>query len=145
MYRRILEELYLPQWVIPGVLAQAQRPGYPVDRPSLEKVQEWADVVRDLGIKSILCILDYPQLAHYDRVGLDGGGLLPYYRRLGLNVAYIAADDHKVPPLSVEELEAVWAAFEKLPKPVLVHCSAGRDRTGAAVVYILAHLHADEV
>ncbi|MFH1140644.1 MAG: tyrosine-protein phosphatase [Chloroflexota bacterium] len=139
-YKRVTEEIYLPQWVIEGVLAQSQRPGYPVDRPSRRKVQEWAGAVLGMGIKSVLCIIDYTQLAHYDRPNLKGGSLFGYYRSLGLKVEHIYAEDYKIPPLSIEELEAAWSAFQRLERPVLIHCSAGKDRTGAAVIYILSQM-----
>ena len=140
VYRRGREELYLPEWVIEGVLAQSQRPGYPVDRPAVGTVHEWAYAVLGMGIRSILCILDYQQLAHYDHLHLDGGGLLGYYRSLELAVEHVYAEDHKIPPLSLEELQAAWQAFQSLEKPLLIHCSAGRDRTGAAIIYILSQL-----
>ncbi len=56
------------------------------------------------------------------------GGLFGYYQSLGFAVEHVQAEDHKSPPLSAEELDAVWQAFQTLDKPVLVHCSAGRDR-----------------
>ncbi len=139
-YKRVTEEIYLPQWVIEGVLAQSQRPGYPVDRPSRKKVEEWADIVLDMGIKSVLCIIDYTQLAHYQRLSLKGGSLFGYYRSLGLKVEHVYAEDHKIPPLNIEELEAAWEAYQRLEGPVLIHCSAGKDRTGAAIVFILSRL-----
>ena len=117
--------------------------GYPADRPSLQKVQEWADTVLGMGIRSVLCILDHAQIAHYDHLNLDGGGLFGYYRSLGLAVEHVPAQDHKIPPLSSQELELVWAAFQRLEKPVLVHCSAGRDRASAAMAYILSKLQTD--
>jgi protein-tyrosine phosphatase len=137
MYRSTPYELYLPEWVVEGVMARAQRPGYPADRPSVERIQEWVEVVARMDIKSVLCILDRPQIAHYSHVRLEGGGLFAFYETLGLNVAHVPANDHKRPPLSDKELDAVWDAYEKLEKPVLIHCSAGRDRTGAAIELIL--------
>ena len=134
------EELYRPEWVVPGVLARSQRPGYPVDRPAPASVAAWTARVREMGVRGILCILDEPQLAHYDGLGLDGEGLLGFYRSQGFAVSHVAADDHKLPPLSTAELDQVWRAFQQLDPPVLVHCSAGRDRTGAALQHILPRL-----
>ena len=136
----IPEEVYQIQWVVEGLLARSHRPGYPADRPSLQVIQEWADEVIRMGIRSVLCVLDNPQIAHYAHLNLDGGGLFDYYRGLGLAVEHVPSDDHKTPPLSGKQLDAVWEAFERLEKPVLVHCSAGRDRTGAAVDHILWQL-----
>ena len=134
------EEVYNAEWVVPGVLARSQRPGYPVDRPTAGSVAAWARKARDMGVRGILCILDAPQLALYDGLEPDGGGLLDYYRSQGFAVRHVAADDHKLPPLSDGELDAVWEAFQALSGPVLVHCSAGRDRTGAALQHILRRM-----
>ncbi len=130
-------------WVVEGLLAKSQRPGYPVDKPPLQTIQEWAEEVTRMGIRGVVCILDRPQIAHYDHLNLDGGGLFGFYRTLGLTVEHILADDHKMPPLSDSQLDAVWGAYERLEKPVLVHCSAGRHRTGAAVEHILWQLQED--
>jgi hypothetical protein len=51
--------------------------------------------------------------------------------------------DHKAPPLNDAELDHVWKAFRDLPKPVLAHCSAGVDRTGAAIKNIKVKLKAE--
>jgi protein tyrosine phosphatase (PTP) superfamily phosphohydrolase (DUF442 family) len=142
-YKRVPDEIYSPRWVIKGVLAHSQRPGYPVDRPAHGQIKEWTDAVLELGIKSVLCILDYTQLAHYNQLNLEGGSLFAYYRSLGLNVEHVYAEDHKIPSLNVEEQEAALAAFQRLEKPVLIHCSAGKDRTGAAIVYILSKIPLD--
>ena len=44
------------------------------------------------------------------------------------------------PALSEDDLQKIWAAYQALPKPVLVHCSAGIHRTGLAVYYIQKRL-----
>ena len=128
------------QWALEGLLARSPRPGFPVVLPDAEVVRQWTAAALEAGIRSILCILEPEQLAYYDRIDLDGGGLLDYYRGCGLNVAHIPATDHRMPPLSPEELVRVWDEFVALEKPVLVHCNAGIDRTGAAVQYIRGEL-----
>lgn len=131
----------MPYWVIKGQLAIASRPGY---RPGTETlvprhaVESWADEARALGIVSIICLLDGDQLPLYDHA-LEGG-LLGFYRDAGFHVAHVPTPDGLARPYTEEQLEDIWNAFTALPKPVLVHCSAGMDRTGHAVRHILHRL-----
>jgi protein-tyrosine phosphatase len=85
------------------------------------------DVARGRAV-GIICLLSDEHLRLY-----PDGSLVDIYRTAGFEVRHVPVTDHKRPPLSAEELAHVLAAYRELPKPVLVHCSAGIDRTGAAI------------
>jgi protein-tyrosine phosphatase len=65
---------------------------------------------------------------------LPGGGLLEFYKSQGLQVRHLAFTDYQRP--SPAELASVLAAFDELPRAVLIHCSAGIDRTTPAAGFI---------
>jgi hypothetical protein len=128
------------KWVIDAQLARSSRPGYPRKPVPNSVVAEWCDSVGETGIGSILCLLADEHLKLY--AGLPNG-LLDYYRTSGFTVAHVPVTDHKWPPLDAAELAKAWKAFCDLPKPVQIHCSAGVDRTGAAIKNIKAKLKAE--
>lgn len=128
------------EWVIPGRLARARRPGYAkapdgtktVDR---RQVPKWVQHVRADGIRGVLCLLDAEELALYDSAE---GGLFSYYRKHGLAVEHVPLQEHGRPDAAV--LEQALAAYRRLPEPVVVHCSGGEGRTGAVVDFLRPRL-----
>jgi protein tyrosine phosphatase (PTP) superfamily phosphohydrolase (DUF442 family) len=123
--------------VIPDQLYRAARPGYsgggkkPV---GMGEVQRWIESAQSLGITSIICLLADEHLRLY-----PDADLLGIYRAAGFEVRHIPVTDHRRPPLTPQQLAEVLRAWQEVSQPVLIHCSAGIDRTGAAVEHILCH------
>ncbi len=126
-------------WVIPVVLARSCRPGWAPggrrDPVGPDVLSAWIREVKMHGIRSVLVLLADEHMRLYDG---EGGGLLTAYEANGLVVAHVPAADHQFPPLGPGELDAAFQSFCALPRPTLIHCSAGIDRTGAAIRHILA-------
>ncbi len=135
----------MPHWVISGTLATSPRPGFssgPEYRVAAEVVDRWLEDVHAFGIRSVICLLAADQLWLYQH-SLPGG-LITRYRESGLEVAHIPTLDQQTHPFTPDQYEEAWLAFERLPRPVLVHCSAGYDRTGRIVNHILANIRIAE-
>jgi hypothetical protein len=134
----------MPNWVIEGHLATSPRPGFrpgPEATVPLEHVHAWVKEVRSFGVASILCLISDDQLPLY-RHALPQG-LLSFYEEAGFRVAHLPAFDGMTEPYTAADYDRAWQSFLALPKPVLVHCSAGMDRTFRVVNHIVEQLQAN--
>jgi len=146
------DESQLVECIIEGQLACSQRPlrdcvkfggGIGKNPPPLPPesrpfVADWARRIKDLGIRSIICLLEPKQLCkHYVRGGLNlhNEGLLGYYREQGFEVKHFPFTDYRRPPDT--GMQEVFEAFTQMSKPVLIHCSAAVDRTTPIAAFIL--------
>ena len=91
-----------------------------------------------MNIRSILCLLSEEQLGEF--YGANGINLLDLYREQGFVVSHVPVPDYQEPPLSKSNLADIQQALTKLQRPWLIHCSAGIDRTGAAVEFVQNHI-----
>ena len=121
------------RWVVEGVLARSSRPAY-WDDPTLELVSKWLDQALQMRIKTIICLLSDSEIQEYYRSrGID---LLQEYRLRDLEVLHLPAADHQTPPLNAKQIAELDRLFSQAQRPILVHCSAGIDRTGTAIDHL---------
>jgi len=85
------------------------------------------------------------ELKHYAKLDLGSKDLFDLYRKMGFQFRHIEWDDPADPPdlqraTYAMELErarvAALEAFDGLPKPILLHCSAGIDRSFPVAAYV---------
>jgi protein-tyrosine phosphatase len=135
----------MPNWVLEGIIATSPRPGFSPG-PELtvrdEIVDQWIADAQEFGIRSVMCLIGNDQLWLYRKAAPEG--LLERYRREGFAVCHIPTADQQTHPFTPEEYDHAWESFLQLPKPVLVHCSAGMDRTGRVVRHILERMQLNE-
>ena len=122
-------------------LYQSPRPGYGSGDVSLAEVKAWMEEVKKKGIRTIICLLTDDQLAYYRALP---GGLLETYRKNGFAVIHRPITDPAYDDKGWQELEnsyeSLWQDFTNAEKPVLIHCSAGVDRSPKAARYIQSRI-----
>ena len=70
-------------------------------------------------------------------INLHPQGLLGYYESRSLAVASVPCTDYQRP--TEDQIQCVLEAFRRLPRPVLLHCSAGIDRTAPVAAFLSEH------
>ncbi len=151
------DESELLVWVIPRAFACAHRPlrhhrifgrakkGRYLPSKAAPAVLEWIRRVKELGIRSIICLMHPNELKHYAALDLGAPNLIESYQQIDIEVRHIPWDDpgHRqgLSPATYEEELArvrveVLNSFDDLPKPVLLHCSAGIDRSSPVAAFV---------
>jgi hypothetical protein len=142
-------------WVVEEKLACAQRPlrrhpvfggREPFPPEARAAVIRWVDRITAMGFASIICLSHEKELEYYTPLQLHSDGLLGLYRAVGLHVEHLPWPDpaHAVTPAERERRLALVdgikvaasEAFECMPKPVLLHCSSGIDRSPPVAAFI---------
>ena len=98
------------------------------------------------GIQSIICLMSSTEVGFYQNLEPGVTDLLSYYESR-FKVRHLPWEDpaHSKSPQSVIEMkkreirQAALEAFDDLPKPILLHCSAGIQRSAPVAAYIWWH------
>lgn len=148
------DESQLLIWVIPSKLACSHRPlrhnrlyGGSIrnlDAGASSLVMRWVDRIVEEGIRSVICLMSDQEVQLYSQLELGASNLLELYRKRGLEVASIPWKDPRHVRrdlIKLRQKEAKVSAdalreFDNLTKPVLLHCSAGIDRSSPVAAFI---------
>lgn len=145
-------------WVTPSMLACTHRPlrhhpsyggsGAPIPRQAKPLITEWIDWLRLNDIASVISFMHDRDFRCYRDIDFGAGGLPGALEERGLEVCLLpwedplhSKTDRAVKRAKLEEMRAkALKAFDKLPKPVVLVCSAGIDRSAPAAAFIFESL-----
>lgn len=108
-------------------------------------VDDWITFVKVENIRSILSLMHDADLACYRLLGFRNENLLDHLTDAGFQVAPCPYEDPHYKKSSPQEKLATLVevrkraliAFRKLPKPVLIMCSSGIDRSAPVAAFII--------
>src|SRR5579883_670819 len=99
--RVMFQDANAMRWVIRDLLARSSRPGYN-DSEMKVALDQWLEKARQMGIKTIICLLSKSELeAYYASAGID---LLQCYQNSGYHVRHVPVKDYQEPPLNAGEV-----------------------------------------
>lgn len=141
-------------WVMPKLLTCAHRPlrhhpvwggsGKNLAPAATDLVIEWSQQVLDSGIRSIISLMHDRDICCYLSLNLNPKNLLEFYKKQGFQVSHLPWEDpHHKKSSPAEKRKTLLrvrqealAAYDDLPKPVLLQCSAGIDRSSPVAAFI---------
>lgn len=150
------DESELVAWVISNELACSHRPlryhrlfggsARNLAPEAAPYVREWAEMVAIYGFQSIICLMSLMEVGFYQDLELGTNNLISFYQSR-FKVCHVPWEDpahSKTPRVLIEikkrEIRQVaLEGFDNLPKPVLLHCSAGIQRSAPVAAYIWWH------
>lgn len=131
------------RWIVDGKIMRSSRPGYPRTNIDEGTVNQWlSDMYEEHGIipKTIIVFLTEEEIAKQYKFDL-----VEHYSDLGIDVYHIPTPDPArlktkeggtPPAFTFEDLSNIKDIVEKAKEPILIHCSAGIDRTGQVAKYL---------
>jgi hypothetical protein len=148
------DESELLYWVVPDRLACAHRPlrhhpryagsGTILPPSATSLLFDWAEQILAAGIRSIISLMHDRDIRCYQSLDLRAANLIEFFKQRGLQVAHIPWEDphHKTSSPSEKRKtllrirQEALASYDILPKPVVVQCSAGIDRSSPVAAFI---------
>jgi hypothetical protein len=108
-------------------------------------VDDWITFVKVDSIRSILSLMRDADLACYRPLGFRNENLLDHLTDVGFQVSSCPYEDPHYKKSSPQEKLATLVevrkraliAFRKLPKPVLIMCSSGIDRSAPVAAFVV--------
>jgi hypothetical protein len=141
-------------WIIPKALACAQRPlrhhplyglsGVLIPQIATPLVQDWVEQIRMEGIVSVISFMHERDLGCYRQIDLGGLDFIEFLKQQGFTVCSLPWEDpahnstpHVIKRKKLEQIrQEALDAYDRLPKPILLQCSAGIDRSAPVAAYL---------
>jgi hypothetical protein len=116
---------------------------------------DWIQKIRTSGIRAIICLMGPKEFGHYKAVVsvLGATDLVDLYEAHGFEVCTVPWEDplyrvgdggRSYVDQLLEERERSLRAFDELPKPVLLHCSSGIQRSSPVAAFIYSERYDDD-
>ena len=131
---------FIREWVPSLQAGRSSRPGFDLDCETVTDgvLRDWIVAVKGIGVRSIICLLSEAEMewwySHLPR------GLVGAYQAARIEAVSIPVPLDIPGVLTQKQMKDLEEAFARLPRPTLIHCSAGQVRSGAALRHLVEHI-----